>query len=225
MNFPDQRANQGADGDSGADEGDISYVGRAIRDTKHFGGRRSVLCTADNGENVAAIDLGIRHDGNGSGGGATSDLPEKNAAGAGKLREFSQGLAVHGFVGDIRIDALDRNAEQFGIVDLSGAFPCDFNEDFACAGDADDIAFMQQGVRGGILDGTIAANTLNKNTGVRDQRFRFDGAKTNYFAARLHAEAAGLPTVPSGASSAEFFLATKLFLVLLAGAHEVHANE
>ena len=141
------------------------------------------------------------------------------------MREFEQSLAIHGFVGDVGIDALDGHAKQFGIVDLSSAFARDFNEDFACAGDTDDIAFLQHGVRGGIFDGTVAANTLYKDTRLRNQRFRFHGTQANHFAIRLHAETAGLPPVPSGARTAKFFLAAEFLLVVLAGAHEVHADE
>jgi len=141
------------------------------------------------------------------------------------LREFGQRFAVYGFVGDVSIDAFNRNVEQFRIVDFPSPFSGHSQKYFAGTRHADDIAFVQYSFGGGVLDGAVATNTLNEDARVWHQGLGFVGAQASYFAAGLHAEAAGLPTVPSRASAAEFFLATKLFLVVFAGGYEVYADQ
>src|SRR5262245_830973 len=61
--FPDQRTDERADGDGTADEGDVGHVGRTIRHPQVFRGHGGVLGSADQREDVAAVDRGIRENG------------------------------------------------------------------------------------------------------------------------------------------------------------------
>ena len=90
----DQRADQRADHDRRADERHVGDVGRTIRDAQHLGDGGGVLRAADDGEQVAAIDLGARQDGNIGGGRAARDLAQEDAARRRARRQLGERLAV-----------------------------------------------------------------------------------------------------------------------------------
>ena len=78
----DERADQRADGDRRADEGDVRDVGRAVGVAQRLRGGADVLRASDEGEDVAAVDLRIRKDRNVGRGRAPGDLAQEDAASA-----------------------------------------------------------------------------------------------------------------------------------------------
>jgi hypothetical protein len=119
----DQRAEQGADHDERANERHVGDVGRAIGDTQQLDGFVGVLRSADNREQVAAVDRGARQDGDVGRGRAARDLPQEDAARLRHLHQVVQGLAVDRLVAHQDVDALDRHGQQLPVLDLNCGGP------------------------------------------------------------------------------------------------------
>src|SRR6202000_3511994 len=107
----DDGAEQGADGDGCADKGDVGDVGRAVRAAQQSGCRRNISGTSDEGDDIAALQLGVGQNGNFDPGGTAGDLAQEHAAHLRQPSEFGQRLSVDRFAGDVDIQALDGHRE------------------------------------------------------------------------------------------------------------------
>src|SRR5438477_854833 len=118
-----QRADQRADHDKQANERHVGDIGRTVGDTQHFRGRRCVRGAPDEGEQIAAIDLGARQNGYIGCGGATRDLAQKHAARRRSRCQLGKRLAVDLLVRYQDVDALHRHGEQLAVFDFDRRGP------------------------------------------------------------------------------------------------------
>ena len=222
----DQRADQRADHDRRADERHVGDIGRTVGDTQHLGGGGNILRAADKGEQVAAIDLGARQDGDIGGGSAARDLAQEHAARRRARRQLLERLAVDLLVRYQDVDALHRHGEQFAVLDFDRRCPEDVHQHFALARDRHHVAFLQDDVRGRIHDLAPAPNAQDEEARIGHQRLSLGDAQTGGFATRLHLVGAQRPACPGRARTAQLLLAAPmLLLVVLAGGDEIDAQQ
>ena len=74
LHLEDKRANQGAENDPGAYERDISNIRHTVWNAQQLGDSIGILRAADYGEDVAAVNCGVRKDGDRGGSCAPHDL-------------------------------------------------------------------------------------------------------------------------------------------------------
>src|SRR5262249_42690594 len=202
--FPDQRAEKRADGDGTADEGDVGDVGRPIRHPQVFRSRGSVLGAADQREDVAAVDRGIRENGNRGRGCAARDLSQEHATSGWTLGQLGEGLAVDGLVGDVDVDTLDGHVQQLWIVDLLRASSGESHDDIAGAGEGHHVALPKHGISGRLLRLAVPAKAQDEYARVRHQGLGLSGAEPVHSRVRLHDEGAQHPAMPRRAGAAHF---------------------
>ncbi len=211
--------------DRAADKGDIGHVAGPVGVAERLRDRGDVLRATDDGEDIAAMDDRVGQDRDADGGRAADDLAQEDAAGCRHLGELGQRLAVGVLAGDVDVDALGLQVEQFRILDLLGTLADEIDQRLARAGKRDDVALAQDRVRGRILDDAVAANAFDEDAGVGHQRLSFRRAHAGDLGALAQPEGAQLEAPPDRAGAADLLAAAEPGFVVLAGLGQIDPEQ
>src|SRR6185295_3456979 len=218
-------AKQSADRDCRTNERHIRHIGGSVWVTQHFGGGRNVLRPPDDGNNIAAVQLGVGQDRNVRGGRPSRDLAQEDAARRRRFRQLDQSFAVGLFARNVDIDAFDRHRQQLAVVHLLRGLPDQVHQYVAPPGNGEDIARLDYGIGSGIDDLAAASYAFNEDTLFRQERLGFLHRLAHGASVFRDPVGAQLELVPGRPRAAQGPLAPMLLLITLAGRLKVDAEQ